>query len=79
MIMISVNNSAGSTGLRMNCRDRENKENQMDFLGAGWQGKKKKEASNGEKNIEELGHSAGMQDTDLPWSCLELGRTVFKL
>lgn len=49
MIMISVNNSAGSTGLRMNCRDRENKENQMDFLGAGWQGKKKKEASNGEK------------------------------
>lgn len=49
MIMISVNNSAGSTGLRMNSRDRENKENQMDFLGAECQGKKKKEARNAEK------------------------------
>lgn len=49
MIMISVNNSAGSSGLRMNSRDRENKENQMDFLGAACQGKKKKEARNAEK------------------------------
>lgn len=59
MIMISVNNSAGSTGLRMNCRDRENKENQMDFLGAGWQGKQKKEASNGEKISKSWGTQLG--------------------
>lgn len=50
MIMIAVNNSTGSTGsLRVSRMGRENKENQMGCLGAGWQGKKEKEACNGEK------------------------------
>lgn len=50
MIMIAVNNSAGSTGsLRVSRTGRENKENQMGCLGAGWQGKKEKEACNGLK------------------------------
>lgn len=74
--MISVHNAAGSTGLRMNCRDRENKENQMDFLGVGRQVKKKEEAR---KSVEQLGHStwdARHRSTTFP---LELGRAVFKL
>lgn len=50
MIMIAVNNSTGSTdSLRVSRTGRENKENQMGCLGAGWQGKKEKEARNGEK------------------------------
>lgn len=80
MIMIAVNNSTGSTGsMRVSCTGRENKENQMGCLGAGWQGKKEKEACNGEKPTQQLGHSAGTQDIDSPCSCLELGRVAFKL
>lgn len=76
MIMISVNNSAVSTGLRMNCRNRENKENQMDFLGVGWQVKKNKEAS---KSIEPLGHSTWAAGYRSATFLLELGRAVLKL
>lgn len=76
MIMISVNNSAGSTGLKMYCRDRENKENQMDFLGVGQQVKKNKEAR---KSIEQLEHSAWDARHRSTTFLLELGRAVFKL
>lgn len=70
MIMTAVNNSTGPTGsLRVSCTSRENKENQIGCLGAGWQGKKEKEGCNGLK-IQEIGYAAGVWDTDPPHSCL---------